>query len=602
MSDSIKILKELWREIVDKFNHPAINEPKVVDSLPSYNSAAFDWEERRVKISEQFIRELSKYLPREKVIQAIIEHEVGHYVVFPRELSDQIYLLAQASKIFGRKGEIIFNYYVDLVNEASLLKDGLSGDELIDTRDACHKMLVSKNIIKKGDVDMNRLMVALYRYLLKLPPIQLNEREQSYFDKLKEIPYFNRSIREHFASMYRFGKIIEDLIDEEQAKGEGRGESAGIGSCSICSLEGIPSENLDRALTDILRKLGPRAFRLSKDYLKKVRPDFKDSFGDENDFKSKNAGIGRTNFKLNDELIPLYKRWAASYGVYIVKRPFEKDSTSLYRSGKKEYEVGDPIHKIDIFGSRGYVGVPGISKTYLEEEGTIPSVEWSIPHLFVGIDSSGSMEHPASPRGAPQVLAAFILGNNYYANGAYVGGWNFSTDIAYLAPSRDIDAFYSLMCGYWGGGTVLNVEKLKEFLAKTEIGKRRLMFSDEKDYERMLEHLPHEKRMEFLDKSLEIDMSKIKMKVKKLDNVIITDGYILNAEDVLRYLQNMGEITRNFVFITDKEKYNEWSNIKLPNTWIYLAEKPEDLVGLALGRGKALVEESKHYSRGGDKI
>jgi hypothetical protein len=443
-------------------------------------------------------------------------------------------------------------------------------------------MLVSKNIIKKDDVDINRLMVALYHYLLKLPPIPLNKREQSYFDKLKEIPYFNRSIRAHVASMYRFGKIIEDLIDEEQAKVDGRGGNARIGSCGIGSLEGIPNENLDRALTDILRKLGPQAFRLSKDYLRKVRPDFKDSFGDENDFKSKNAGIERANFKLNDELIPLYKRWAASYGVYIVKRPFEKDSTSLYRSGKKEYEVGDPIHKIDIFGSRGYVGVPGISKTYLEEEGTIPSVEWSIPHLFVGIDSSGSMEHPASPRGAPQVLAAFILGNNYYANGAYVGGWNFSTDIAYLAPSRDIDAFYSLMCGYWGGGTVINVEKLKEFLAKTEIGKPRLMFSDEKDYE--------------------IDMSKIKMKVKKLDNVIITDGYIYNLEDVLGYLQNMGEITRNFVFITNKEKYNEWLNIKLPNTWIYLAEKPEDLVGLALGRGKALVEESRYYSRSGDKI
>jgi hypothetical protein len=478
-------------------------------------------------------------------------------------------------------------------------------------------MLISKGIIKDDSVDINRLMLAIYHFLMKLPPFQLNQKERSYFEKLKEIPYLDLSITEHIGSMYNFGKVIEDLIPENKFKKQESGDKGfseempnndldsdnGHGSCSIDSLEDISNNDLNRALSDILRKYGPHAFKISKEYLKKVRPDFKDFFDDErySDKKSsnsKNAGIERAEFQLNDELIPLYKRWANCYGLYIVKRPFEKDSTSLYRGGKKEYEVGDPIHRIDIFGSRGYIGVPGISKTYSEEEGTIPSVEWSIPHLFVGIDSSGSMDHPASPRGAPQVLAAFILANNYYTNGAYVGGWNFSTDIAYLAPSRDIDAFYSLMCGYWGGGTVLNVQKLKEFLATTEFGEHKLKFSDEKDYEKMLELLPHEKRKEFLDKSLEIDMSKIKIKVKKLDNVIITDGYIFNPEEVISYLQNMGEITRNFIFLTDKEKYNEWSRMELPNTWVYLADEPENLIGLALGRGKALVEESKYYNRG----
>lgn len=582
-------LKALWKQEKERFNHPAVGEPKIVEKLEGQNSAAFNWRDHSIQISQEFIDDLTKHMPAEKALQGVVRHETGHWVYFPRELSDKIYLLSEADRIFGPKTEQIYRWYADLADEGELLRWGLAGDEILQMREAFGDIVKSRDKDVPDDFDMNKLLRALYANSFSFEAPKLSKKESQYYEKLKKIPYIGLDLDGHMASLYRFGKAIEDLFKVIYVPACGEGE-----------LANVPDKELDGALSAILSKKGARAFKLALAYLKKVRPDFKDPFGDaaKDEQGGKRAGLERGDFKRNDELIPLYTRWAANYGVYIVKRPVETDSSALYRSGKKEFEVGDPVQKIDIFGSRGQIGIPGLSKVHQEEEGAIPSIEWSVPHLLLGVDSSGSMEDPAAIRGAPQVLAAYILGKNYYANGSQVGGWNFSTDIAFIPSSRDLKAYYSLMAGYWGGGTHINVTKLKQFLEESEFGQHSIRFTDEKDYERALKLLPKEKRKEFEEKNIYIDAHKLQGKYAKLDNVLITDGYIANAEEVLRYLQTIGKVTRNFVFLTDKSKYDEWSKIELPNTWVYLAEKPEQLLGLAMGRGRALVTESKSNYEG----
>lgn len=581
-----KTVQEVWKKEKVRFNHPQINGPIVVDSLEGQDSASFDWIDRKIRISEGFVADITKYMPMQPAVEAILRHETGHWMFFPRELSDKLYLMAEAHKIFKEKAEPIYMFYSDLANEGSVIHWGLGGEELLQMREVFAKQAEQKEGKDGASVIINNLMRAKYVHTFKdsFKQIDLTPKQKEYFEKVKDIPYIELSLDEHLASLYRFGKAIEDLIIPQKI----------ILICKHGTVGGIPITELDGGLSGILQKKGVRAYRVVKQFLKEVRPDFDDSFGDDGP-KGAGVGTGHKDFKRHDEQISLYKRWAANHGVYIVKKPVEADSTALYRSGKKEYEIGDPTHKIDIFGSRGQIALPGVTKVHQDEEGKLPAIQWSIPHLNLGIDSSASMTNPADLRGAIQVLCAFVMGANYHKNGAMVGGWNFSEDIAFLPPSRELDAYYSLMCGFWGGGTHLNIDKLKKFVETSELGRKTgIQFSTEKDYQHMLDRMSEEDKKKVMDKSLVLDMSKLKAKYAKLDNVIITDGFIANNEQVINYLNGLGQTTRNFVFITDKNGVKDWARAsKLPNTWIYLAEKPADLLSLALGRTKALQAEAK---------
>jgi len=583
-----KKMKEIWAREKVRFNQPAIKEPEIVPSIEGQDSAAFDWLTRTIQISKGFVKDLSKYMTEEDILKGCLRHETGHWVYFPRELSDQLYLSSQAHQIFKGKGLPIYQFYADLSNEGHILKNHQTvGKEILQMREVFSKMALGKG--DKVSSMLNNFLRAMYANSMKdLPPVPLNTEEQKVFEKLKDIPFLDLSLDDHVASLYRFGKAIENLLPEHCTNST---------RCKHGKIDGIPVKEIDRALSDILDKKGVRGYRMVKKMLKDLRPDFQDPYGDNSD-KAAAIGAGHQNFARHDEQIPLYRRWAANYGVYIVKRPIESDETALFRQGKKDFEVGDSVQKLDIFGSRGQIAMPGVSKVHMEEEGTLPSVAWSVPHLNLGIDSSGSMPSPDDTRGSPAVLAAFVLGKNYHANGSMVGGWNFSEDIAFVAPSREIEPFYSLMCGRWGGGTVLNTEKLKKLLEEARFGDSRVIYSDEKDLQRIYERLSDEDKKKVTDKSLILDMKKVQAKYEKLDNVIITDGFIGNIEDVVSYLNGLGKITRNFVFITDKRGYADWNKHKLPNTWVYLAEKPEDLKDLALARTKALNTEANTNYRG----
>ncbi|MBI4182183.1 MAG: hypothetical protein HY520_04425 [Candidatus Aenigmarchaeota archaeon] len=579
--DDERMLAGIWAEVKDRFNHPSLNDPEMVDSLEGMDSAAFHWGERRHKVSRRFLDELSAQVPRERALKAIIEHETGHYTLFPRDLYKRVHLLAEADRWFGPKTPHLYGWYADLADEGALLAGGLAGDELLDMRKACAALAE-----KGGDVAgslMNRLLSSLYAQSFGFPPIELDERGASYFSRLKDVPYINLTLGEHVSSFYRFGKAVEDLIPEEHTL-----------MCTHSSLDGVPLRDLDASLSDILGELGPRAFRNAKKYLAKTRPDFKDSFDD----SAQKAGGVRGKFKTHDDLIALYRRWASRYGLYIVRRPVERDTTALYLGGQQEWEPGQPLIRVDVFGSRGQIGMPGVTKIRQVEEGAIPSEEWSVPDLEVGIDSSASMDHPASWRGAPHILAAYILGKNYHANGSSVGGWNFSTDIAFLAPSRDLRAYHSLMASTWGGGTSINTEKLIELLKRMEYGSAVLQFAEEHP-EQALRFVPRSSKKEVMEKSLDLDLTPIRTTVRKLDNVLITDGYLLNPKEVLAYLSTLGEITRNFVFLTDGAMYDKWRPLDLPNTWIYPATTPDQLLNLSLGRSRALVTEANLNYRGG---
>jgi hypothetical protein len=590
------LLQKTWSTEEVRFNYPNIKDPVLGESAAG--TAQFDFGTKELVVDPRFAAPAVDALG-EPGLAAILRHELGHYTGFPQDLATAIYLNAMCEARFKGRTSLMVNLYADAVNEIMLLKSGLGDLEVIKLRE-----YMEDDLRKRGDPFFARIQFhlhALYKGIFKMEEPVLVPEDAQHQQDLRAIPYLAKDRRSHYANCYLFGSIMEKMMppeseDAQSGGGEGDGESgdgeSGDGhshgkgfSCSHNKnggpIKNATQEELDNALNEILRKDGPDAFEKAKKYLKE-KHGFKDSFG-ESESSTKQAGYGSGSLTWMDDMIPFYRRWASTFGVFITKRPIIKDLSSPVRMGVKEYEVGDPIHKLDPFGSYGYVCIPGISKVFEEEPEPSADPEWHVPDVIIGIDTSGSM--PSAKGHGISQLAAYIMMTNYRRNGSRVGAWNFSTDMIFVNPTWDLDEVERVLLAYWGGGTVVNTEKLEKLLSKIEPDKKGIY-----NTENITEHpeLMGEHMKEFMDKSLTLSAPKAREKVKRLDNILITDGYIGNAEETLKHLTAMGEITRNFIFITDNGGYDHWASLSLPNTYVYKAVGKDDLLRLALGRAKTV--------------
>jgi len=428
-------------------------------------------------------------------------------------------------------------------------------------------------------------------------------------------------LRWHERNLIAFGEILEELYENELSAenaphlpgqageagdhddGEGRSMPGAPGDLDKPGplrpfggegLEGLPNDLLNDALDRVLREEGRGRYRDIREWLDEKVDGFDDRYEADEDGEGTNAGagIGHADFDIDPSDIPFYKRWASQFPLYIADKPMTTDESVQYRSGRKSYEIGDDIQETNIFASLGLIGTPGVSQLDETEAGQVPDEEYGTPDLIVGIDSSGSMEDPSAhmdnPNNASEaVLASYILGMNYFANRSDVGGYNFSTNMAFKKPDRELDEFYELMAGYWGGGTVVDTEKLEEFIA----GMSHLddvVFTDEEDYEDLVNRMPKQYQDRFTEKDVDINIHEVAGTYERLDHVLITDGMLGNMEETIGYMNEISDYTRNYVFLTGDDQYERWQDLQLENTWLFKATEEDDLTNLAVGLSQDL--------------
>ena len=361
-------------------------------------------------------------------------------------------------------------------------------------------------------------------------------------------------------------------------------------------LKDFSDEQIEDGLDKIIREWGKQRYEKIREFVEKELGKKFDQPPEERK-QQKGIGLSSSSLQLYDEQIPYYKRLSRTYGLYIHRKPMIVDVTESFPQGSEKFRVGDKVRRMNPFSTGGRI-YPGLTKKYKEKSGTKKDRQYKIPDLFIWLDSSGSMEHPNS--GSKAITASFVLARNYWENGAKVGVANFSCDTAFLFPTRDLDLAYSMLCAYWGGGTVLNVDKIKEYVEKMAKGGPAGMpqmpyYTTEQDYEHLVARMPEQQQKEFLDKKMEVDVSKkVQDTYEKMDNVLITDGGIWNLEEVIGYLNGLAELTRNTVFLIDSwGQGEEWSQKSLPYTQIITVSKPEDLLGLSIGEAKKIVPDQE---------
>ena len=133
------LLDRIWPTIKEKFNFPGIKSPEIVGNIDGQDTAAFYWDGNYISVSKGFLSTLKPYADQrnmnmETVTENILDHETGHWVFFPRDLSTNLILLAEGYHWFGDLNNSIYAFYADLANEGALLASGLGDSGFITIR------------------------------------------------------------------------------------------------------------------------------------------------------------------------------------------------------------------------------------------------------------------------------------------------------------------------------------------------------------------------------------------------------------------------------------------------------------------------------------
>ncbi len=549
-------------------------KPEIVPHLPEPDTAIFTPSTTKILISNHFLGELESVgIPRDAATRGLLVHEIGHYSTSPQEAATQLFLSQIAHDNFKDwKANEILQYYMDVEDDIDSFRSSNRKHDLAQLCIGEYRMLQ-----RKGP-EASKMDIFMKAWSQKVSGIDMEVVADNVIkEKLKGMECIDFCSKDEYAkaaSLLMFGKLIEDLIQEP--RGTGRGD---------VKIANYSDKQINEALNQIIIKYGKGRYEMIKEHVKELlKGRFKDSFGK----PVRIAGLESSTIKFNDDQVPYYVRKAAAHGVYIVKKPVKADSRELYPARNVTFETGDPISKLNPWSSPFIL--PGITKRWEEAMGRRVVEQYRTPDLGIWLDTSGSMTHPVHMSHA--VLAAFVLGQNYHRNGAQLFLANFSTDVLFVGPTRDIDLFYSGACAYWGGGTVLNIERLRKYFESRIGHTNKMVATDAKDYEKLIENLSAHERAMFEEKSIAPTLDKKVIELyERTDNVLITDGCINNIKELVNYMNSIAKYSRNTILLLgNKTDYEAWSKLNLLNTQIILVEKPEDLLGLAIGMSSALTE------------
>ena len=592
-SELEKLLSESWNEVLANFNHPLLhNSPELAEHLPVCDTAHFDFKTNKVRISKAFLEVLKKSgLDYKTALKGILTHEVAHYMDRPRDLATLLFLSHLAEKTFGKKHGMIVNLFEDLQVNLNRMAYAEAGKELRQTYQLVEKLAEESKL--------ENLMAAVYQRHIKedfgqavLLAKRTEMSEAGKFDpknplkfegvealaeklnSLLKVDYSMRQMHSEWMSLYSFGEIVSDLIADNKMPAMGGFE-----------LGDFSNGQIEKALDELSRKISKGLFEEVKKYVEKSRDK---KFENKRKEKIAVAGLDHADIERNDDQIPYYERRARTYGLYIVKKPLIVAKDDFFPEENIEFAVGDPINKWNRF-SAGGIMLPGISTKRKDKPMQHKELTFKVPDLFICLDTSGSMEHPAKFSNA--VLAGFVLARNYHGNGSKVGVMNFSEDAAFQLPTRDLDKVYAMLCAYWGGGTVLDINKIREYFMNVHrAGAKDAYKTTEKDYKQLVERLSDDERRRLSSKQEITIKTGEKFACQKLDNIMLTDGGIANLDEVIAYFNQLGKITRNTIFIIGNEDYAKgWRDANLPNTQIITVETPKDLEHIAIGRVKKLA-------------
>ena len=586
--------KQTWGKVRRSYNYPPLRDPIIKANVEG--GAYFDFKSGDIKVGERFINEITDKtsLSEEACLEGILTHEVGHYMVFPRNLATVILSGKMINDFFGEYSEdhqgFIFQAYADMCDDTTSVLDYNKRDSILNMRTASQETIpdeFNQNI-------RNVMLGYLQRQAGK--EYELKEELNSYLERMIEIEFVeketgrpSKDAQKLRLSLFQFGEIVNDMIKDYKGKGKGGGGGDGEGEggeggneYDIGDIFGLPKDidineiiknstgrDIKKALRQISGKISRGEYKQVKEWLKGKGADVPESVNEGQHY----IGIGTSGGELqvDQEVINYYKELSKEYPLIIHKKPIDTEKTKKSFEETEKWRVNkEPL--LAMPNLSGGLFLPGITRQIRVKERKVQTTEYDTPHLLVSIDSSGSMPDPTK-RKSYAVLAGFCAARSYHSHESSVGVINFSGNSFYLPYTRDLDSALGAISAFQGGGTVVDVELLKKMLKPEE-------FKIYKEHpEAFIGRIPNEA----IKKEIELSYPAFKKALESgnIDLLMFTDGGIYNLDEVLELFEESNSINRATIVLTDS--YDQFiPSGEHPNVNIHRINKNEDIPGIVL--------------------
>ncbi|MBW1982571.1 MAG: hypothetical protein JRJ12_15275 [Deltaproteobacteria bacterium] len=433
-----KSLALLWPQVRRRHLYPELPFPKLERSD---SRAALEIRDKQIVLNLDYALAMSSKLPVETVLSGLLDHAISHYTCCPWDLNTHLRLYATAKELLGK---------ADLANTVTdLFMDVVADTHAVKQRGSCLPELY--RFSSRNDVE--ELVCALYE---KIWGVELDARQHpEEVARLSTIPYLDK--QKWRQSLRRFIRGIRPFL--ERAQESLTSEAVRMGSHSFGRYN---QEEIEQALRQFaLEARSPEQFA-------DIFEDLQDQL-QKGDPASK-AGMGFGKGCPVDANWLYYMKLAENFSLPVKKLPF-KDAGSLHPHSHRPWEVGQPIRDVDPWSSFGKY-LPGLTQVWERRSGQVFAREERTPDCLVLIDSSGSMVDPRSQI-SYAVLGGGCAADSYLRHKAKVAVYNFSDAAAgakeFLPFSSSRFLIYRVLCRYFGGGTVLNLDDLSDIIANPDV-------------------------------------------------------------------------------------------------------------------------------------
>jgi len=458
----IEELNRRWSRVREKFLYPELPFP-IFESIDVSN---IDTKNHQISLNLEFVLRAGKIIGAGRAMEALLDHEVGHFVFCPWDMSTHLTLYARAKRTLGKtdsRDDVLklLDLFLDIVANTHVVKEKRTGIPDL-----------YRGIKKEG---LNSLVCALYEDLWG---VDLNVDSTACYPKdlldgLKEIPYLDRDIWPR--SLSRFIVLMEKYLKDDYSLGSGH------------SFDRYSDEEVELGLSEFaLEANSPMEF---EEILNDVASDLKEGSKTDREGPMCLQGVGRG---VERDASPIYYMMLAeNFSLPIMRKPLRKDG-SLFPYSHAYWEASMPLSEIDIWNSFGKI-LPGMTQRWIYQEGETFVEDEKVPDCLIMLDSSASMINPETEL-SYAVLGAGCAADAYLLNNASVSVYNFSDSKVggYLAQRhiRNRLELYRTLCRYLGGGTSIDLDSVESLRKKSEKSDL-LLVTDMKiaDFEEVVEYL-----------------------------------------------------------------------------------------------------------------
>ena len=195
--DLQELLMRLWHEVRRRHLYPELPTPRFGNSE---SPAAMEMRDKQIVLNLGYVEEMTRSVPVETVLTALLDHGISHYTCCPWDLSTHLRLYARAKEILGNG---------DLARKAT----DLFMDVVADTHAVKERQSPLPQLYRYGPrTDLEQAVFSLYE---KIWGVDLGGKgDPDTVGRLVTIPYLDK--RRWLASLVRFIRGIRPLLEKNQ--------------------------------------------------------------------------------------------------------------------------------------------------------------------------------------------------------------------------------------------------------------------------------------------------------------------------------------------------------------------------------------------------